>query len=160
LGEGKENNRFGRELRPLPIFKDDFQFATTLGLNALTFFDRVVTHLASPSSFSEEAINHYRLVVNTLRGMGLKPFLTLHHFTNPVWFPRRDGWARASNIDFFLSFVKKMAHSFKKEVNTWLVINEPLVYIYNGYIEGVWPPGKRSLRDALKALKNMMEAYC
>ena len=37
---------------------------------------------------SRAAIDHYRRMVDTARDLGLQPMVTLHHFTNPVWFAR------------------------------------------------------------------------
>jgi len=41
----------------------------------------------------------------------------------------------------------------------WIIFNEPLVYIYNSFICGIWPPGVKSLSQANKVLKNILDAH-
>ena len=39
--------------------------------------------------FSKEAIDHYRAELAALRERGILPLVTLHHFTNPLWFEEK-----------------------------------------------------------------------
>lgn len=140
-------------------FEEDFSLAKSLSLNALRFSLEWSRICPEKSIFLTEEIDHYVKVLDKLKELGLKPIVTLHHFTNPIWFSSSGGWLKSKNIDCFLDYVQKGVSALKESVEFWLVINEPLVYIYNGYIRGIWPPGHRSLGDARKVLKNMTEAY-
>ncbi len=141
------------------FFKQDFQLARGLGLNAIRTSLEWARINPEASSFSEEAFLHYREVLATLKSLNLKPFISLHHFTNPIWFIEKGGWLNPKNIDFFIRYVLKVVSTFKEEVGYWLVLNEPLVYAYNGFIRGIWPPGERSFSKARRVLKNMLKAY-
>jgi beta-glucosidase len=41
----------------------------------------------------------------------------------------------------------------------WCTINEPMVYAVNGYLEGTWPPGKRSRSATSRVAANMLRAH-
>ena len=105
------------------------------------------------------ALAHYLKVVDALEKSGLTPFITLHHFTNPVWFMARGGWFKSANIDYFLKYLSAVTRALSGRIKHWFIFNEPLVYLFNGYIQGNWPPGTKSFSTALKALKNILAAY-
>ena len=45
----------------------------------------------------ETAIAHYRAELMALHAMGIRPLVTIHHFSNPVWVadPRATGFRRS-----------------------------------------------------------------
>ncbi|MBP7087922.1 MAG: glycoside hydrolase family 1 protein [Candidatus Omnitrophica bacterium] len=141
------------------LFKEDFKLARTLNLNSLRLSIEWARVCPQPDTFSQEELEHYRLVIEDLIKQRLRPLVTLHHFTNPIWFSQKQGWLAARNVDHFLFYLKKIAETFKDKVDLWLIFNEPLVYIYNSFIRGIWPPGEKSLRLAKKALNNIITAY-
>ena len=42
---------------------------------------------------SRAELDHYRRMVDGALRRGLRPFVTLHHFTLPAWFSRTGGWS-------------------------------------------------------------------
>ena len=40
-------------------------------------------------------------------------------------------------------------------VSEYITINEPNVYVTNGYIFGIWPPAKKNFKLAMKVYINM-----
>jgi beta-glucosidase len=141
------------------LFPHDFQLARQLQLNSLRLSLEWARIFPEPSGFCDRGIQHYHQVVDSLLTHDLKPLITLHHFTNPLWFAREGGWMQARNVDHFLAYVRQAVESLKDKVEMWVVLNEPLVYIYNGFIQGIWPPGEKSLFSARKALDNLLAAY-
>jgi beta-glucosidase len=141
------------------LFPQDFKLAKELNLSAVRLSFEWARINPEPGIFLEEEINHYKEVIQTLKILGLKPFVTLHHFTNPAWFAKAGGFESSKNIDYFLGYLKTIAEEFKADINDWLIFNEPLVYVYNGYICGRWPPGVKSIPTAKKVLRNIISAY-
>ncbi|MFA6281949.1 MAG: family 1 glycosylhydrolase, partial [Candidatus Omnitrophota bacterium] len=80
-------------------------------------------------------------------------------FTNPIWFSQSGGWLLSKNIDYFLEYLKVAVNALRHDVHYWCVINEPMVYLYNGFIAGIWPPGIKSVKLAKKVLNNIISAY-
>lgn len=110
-------------------------------------------------AFDQEAINHYVEEVKLLRSYGIKPLVTLHHFTNPMWFEEKGAFARRDNLACFLRFVEKMVSAFGEMVQEYITINEPNVYSTFGYFFGSWPPGKKSFRETVKVMSLLVEAH-
>jgi beta-glucosidase len=105
------------------------------------------------------AVAHYHDVFASLRRRGLTPLVTLHHFTNPLWIADRGGWENRETIDRFCDFVRFCAREYGGEVDWWCTVNEPEVYAFRGYSEGVWPPAKRDEGAALVVLGHLLEAH-
>jgi beta-glucosidase len=103
----------------------------------------------------EQAVAHYREELTYLCGKGIAPLLTLHHFTNPMWFEEKGGFEKAENLDDFLDFVKLAVLRFGDLVSEYITINEPNVYATEGYYFGHWPPGVKSLRRAITVMSHM-----
>jgi beta-glucosidase len=38
-------------------------------------------------------------------------------------------------------------------------VNEPLAYVYNAFVLGVWPPDKRSIGDAVDVLRHLLQGH-
>ena len=89
----------------------------------------------------------------------ITPVITLHHFTNPIWFEELGGFEKEENIEYFLSFCKKVFPLFSDKVKMWCTINEPEVYSIMGYFAGVFPPGKKSPQLAVEVQKNLLVAH-
>ena len=141
------------------LFEKDFQLAGSLNLNSLRISLEWSRIHPDATAFSQGELAHYREVVDALINYKLKPIITLHHFTNPLWFVKKGGWSEAKNVDYFLSFLKKTVEALKDKVDLWIIFNEPLIYIYNSFIRGIWPPGGRSLFQAKRVLNNILAAH-
>ncbi len=142
------------------FFREDFKLAKELNLKSLRISLEWARIFPQKGEFSSEALKHYKESIVILNSLGIKPFVTLHHFTNPIWFSDLGGWTLSENIDYFLEYLKKVVNEFKSDVEYWLIINEPMVYLFNGYVSGIWPPGMQSVNIAKKVLDNLTNAYC
>jgi beta-glucosidase len=109
--------------------------------------------------FDEAAIEHYIREIELLQSYGMKVLVTLHHFTNPMWFENKGAFAKAGNISCFIRFVTKVVRSFGALVNEYITINEPNVYATNGYYFGSWPPGLKSFSATVKVMSGMAAAH-
>ena len=109
--------------------------------------------------FDEEAIRHYVREIELLNAYGIKPLVTLHHFTNPMWFERMGAFEKKRNISYYIRFVDKMVTAFGTRVTEYITINEPNVYATNGYFFGSWPPGARSIRRAVRVMSVLAAAH-
>ncbi|GIW69936.1 MAG: beta-glucosidase [Patescibacteria group bacterium] len=95
--------------------------------------------------FDTRAIDHYKKVLQAAKEKGLKTFVTLHHFTNPLWFSEIGGWTNLKAPLLFSNYAKKCAETLNDYVDFFITINEPKIYSSMAYLHGVWPPCKKSL---------------
>lgn len=96
--------------------------------------------------YDGSAAAYYRELLAYMKSRGIKPLLTIHHFTNPLWFEEIGGFTTPDNIQVFLGFAEYVVRLFSDLVDEYVTVNEPNVFAYKGYFEGVFPPGGHSLR--------------
>lgn len=106
----------------------------------------------------EAVITRYRQELAYLKELGIRPLVTLHHFSNPMWFEEAGGFAKRENLEDFLDFARLCVRRFGDLVSDWITINEPNVYATNGYFYGSWPPGRKSFSQTFAVLENL--AWC
>ncbi|KKW18786.1 MAG: hypothetical protein A2131_00855 [Candidatus Sungbacteria bacterium GWC2_49_10] len=145
-----ENYRSGRAADHYNRFHEDIRLAAALGVNAYRFSIEWSRVEPEEGKFSVSAIEHYRGVIRALRENGMEPFVTLWHFTHPVWFSKKGGWESRTAEDDFLRFVKRLADEFRNDVTFWVVLNEPGMWVADAYLFGSKPPGERSFSSLVR----------
>ena len=157
---GRLPHRSGDACRHYELYEQDFDLARSWGHNAHRFSIEWSRIEPSEGKWNRDAIAHYQAVIQALKKRGLEPVITLHHFTNPAWFAHAGGWLRRDSATAFARYVAYVVEHLGKEVKYWLTINEPTVYVWQGYIKGEWPPFlKASWIKALMALRNLAKAH-
>ena len=157
---GSVPHRSEAACRHYELFARDFDLARSLGQNAHRFSIEWSRIEPQEGTWSRDAITHYADVIHALTERGLEPVVTLHHFTNPAWFLRRGGWSRRDSPAFFARYVEEIARELGPRVRYWLTINEPTVYVMQGYILGEWPPCQTSAwATAGRVLRNLARAH-
>src|SRR5262249_20329589 len=141
---GRLPYKSGEACRHYEYFEQDFELARSWGHNAHRFSIEWSRIEPSEGQWSAAALAHYRKVIRALRTRGLEPIVTLHHFTNPAWFSRRDGWLRGDSPNLFARYAEYTVSELGPDVKYWLTINEPTDYVMQGYVNGEWPPFLRS----------------
>ena len=149
----------GEACRHYELYAQDFALAKQLSHNCHRFSIEWSRIEPLEGKFDAAAIEHYRRVIVDLKNRGLEPIVTLHHFTNPVWFSQKGGWTRRNLQKYFLRFVDRIVGEFASEVKFWITINEPLIYSSHAYLLGFWPPQERSLFKTVKVTLNMAYAH-
>jgi beta-glucosidase len=109
--------------------------------------------------FDQKEIEHYRGVILALKQRNLEPFVTLYHWTLPVWFVEKGGWLNKDAPAYFERFVEKIVDEYKDLVKFWITLNEPDVYVSNCFLEGDWPPFKKNWFKARKVFSQLVKAH-
>lgn len=141
------------------LYKEDFGLVSNLNHNCHRFSLEWSRIQPTENSFSKEAINHYIDVIDQLRARNIEPVVTLHHFTNPVWFLEKGGWANKKLKKYFIEYVNYVVDMFAGKVKYWVTINEPLVYVYYAYMKGDWPPQSKSWIQGIVVRENLTQAH-
>jgi beta-glucosidase len=165
--------RFKKEKRPLDMedficgkacdsynrWREDIDLIESLNCGAYRFsieWSRVEPEMGK---FDRGAIEHYRDLIRKLKEKNIEPFITLWHWTNPLWISDLGGWQSKKTVRHFLNYVSKMTDEFGHEANFWITLNEPQTYVGLSYVAGIFPPQKKSLFAANKVFKNLMKAH-
>lgn len=140
-------------------FREDFLLARKLGHNAHRLSIEWSRVEPREGEWDEEELHHYFHVLEYLKENGFATFVTLHHFTNPLWVARGGGWTNANTTRHFAAYAAKIAQSLGQFIDFWVTINEPNVYVNKGFLQAVWPPFKQSLWQAYRAYQNLFRAH-
>lgn len=140
-------------------FIEDIDIMAEMGLQIYRFGIEWSRIEPAYGEYSDEAIAHYRKEIEYMLEKGIKPLLTIHHFTNPLWFEDMGAFENKKSPEIFLSFVKKVIESFGDIVSEYITINEPNVYATNSLLWGYWPPEKKSMGALVNAFSNMTAAH-
>jgi beta-glucosidase len=110
--------------------------------------------------FDPETVQYYRALLTSLKKENISSFVTLFHFTLPLWLSEAGGWNSPRTADEFVRFAQLAADAFGDLVDYWITLNEPLAYVYQGYISGQWPPGKvGDYIGAFTSIRHMLDAH-
>ncbi|HSE87960.1 MAG TPA: glycoside hydrolase family 1 protein [Candidatus Binatia bacterium] len=157
---GRLPYRSGEACRHYHLYERDFDLARALGHNAHRFSIEWSRIEPAEGHWDFEAMSHYRAVIEALIERRLEPVVTLHHFTNPAWFSDRGGWLRKDSPKFFSRYAEHVMKQLGARVKYWITINEPTVYVMQGYINGEWPPFcKSACIKSVTAFKNLARAH-
>jgi beta-glucosidase len=137
-------------------WKEDLENAAKDGQNTHRLSIEWSRIQPKPDEWDEDSLEYYRQMIKGMRKLGLKPMLTLHHFTDPLWLYEMGGWEHDDSPGYFAEFVRKVVSGLKDLVDFWVTINEPAVYVTGGYIDGTFPPGKSDLAAAFTVMRNML----
>jgi beta-glucosidase len=128
------------------VFKEDISLMKEMGLNSYRFsfaWDRFFPK-EGMNEPDPKAIAYYKKIIEELKEKNIKPSATLFHFSSPAWFWKekngKRGWEREDAIQQFSIFVKAVVKNFGKDVTHWCTLNEPMVFVAAGYMQGVHPP--------------------
>ena len=131
-------------------YEADFDIAKELGHTAHRLSVEWARIEPKDGRFDAQAIAHYRQVLLALKARGIKPYVTLWHFTLPLWFSEGGGFERNDAPDLFARYAAHVVTELGDLCDHFSTMNEPNVYASNGWLRGSWPPFKRfALADAI-----------
>lgn len=140
-------------------FEEDFDIAKSLGHNAHRFSIEWSRIEPEQGKFNEKEIEHYRKVIKALKNRGIEPFVTLWHWSLPLWLRDKGGVSSREFSKYFALYAEKIAQELGADVKFWITINEPEIYSTNSYLKGIWPPQKKNLICYLRVFKNLIKAH-
>ena len=142
---------------------EDVELLRELGLDTYRFSVEWARVEPQRGVIDEEALAHYDRFVDALVAAGIRPMITLHHFSNPIWVddfrqggpcaePTDDnlcGWGSDAGapliIEALAAHARLLAERFGDRVDEWCTLNEPVNYLLASYGIGYFPPGRNLL---------------
>lgn len=140
-------------------YEADFDIAKSLGHTAHRFSIEWARIEPEEGKFNKEAIAHYKDVLNALHARGMVPFVTLWHFTLPLWFSQKGGFEQKNAPEIFARYCAFVVSELQDLCTNFSTINEPSVYGSNGWLRGSWPPFKQFALTDLVAITNSGRSY-
>jgi beta-glucosidase len=140
-------------------YEADFDLATELGHTAHRFSVEWSRIEPEEGKFDLEAIAHYRRVLESLKARNIVPFVTIWHFTLPVWFSEKGGFERPDSPEIFARYAAFVVAQLGDLCTHFSTMNEPNVFGSNGWLRGSWPPFKRFAVTDLVSITNSGKIY-
>lgn len=150
-------------------YEEDFDLAKSLNNNAHRFSIEWSRIEPEEGKFNQKEIEHYQKVIDALKRRNFEPFVTLHHFTNPIWFFKKGEWTKKESVKYFARYVKTVVKNLKG-VRFWITVNEPVLYATLVYLTAEWPlqllidkygevARKKNLISTIKVTRNLIRAH-
>ena len=153
------NDKSGIAANHWNLYRDDISLMNDLGVGYYRFSVEWSKIEPENGIINEKALEHYRDVCIALIDSGLTPVITLHHFSHPIWFEELGAFEKEENIEYYIRFSELVFNKLSDVVPIWCTINEPAVYVTQGYFNGVFPPGKKDPLLAGYVMRNLLNAH-
>jgi beta-glucosidase len=168
----------GDAVRGYSRVMEDLQLVKELGVDSYRFSIEWARIEPQRDVIDEAAIAHYRDQLVAMRALGIRPVVTVHHFSNPIWVadPRAiscvdgptdtnlcgfGGDGGAQIVEELRNHATLLGLRFGDLVDEWGTVNEPINYLFAGYAVGQFPPGIVSLdpNQFAKTLRDYIAAH-
>lgn len=139
-------------------YKTDHELLTQLNIPAFRLSIEWSRIEPKQGCFDQVAINHYHELLSDLKQRNISIYLTLFHWVLPKWVADEGGWTNPDIIGWFSRFIQLALDEFHTYTHSIITLNEPMVPLSFGYLSGMFPPEKKSVRRFLGACSNKMKA--
>lgn len=140
-------------------WREDFHRAAQASQNAHRMSVEWSRVQPAPDRWDEDALNRYVEMVRGLVELNMTPLITLHHYSDPQWFVDQGGWESETSAVLFEKYVRKVVTALKDYVSLWCTFNEPNGYAVLGFIQGLFPPGKKDFGLGFQVMVNIVRAH-
>lgn len=138
----------------------DLDRAADLGVTAMRVGIEWSRIEPRPGVLDLESLARYRTLLEGCRSRGISPVVCLHHFSEPVWFADRGGFATKDAPLLFARHAERLVKRYGDLVDWWLTINEPNVYAAGGWVLGAFPPGRTGdIRAVARQIGGLVRAH-
>ncbi len=155
----------------------DVQLLSDLHLDSYRFSMEWARIEPQKGVIDEDALDHYSQLLDALKAAGIRPNVTIHHFSNPVWVddPADPGCTNGPSdtnlcglddpvggpmvVQAMADHATLLATRFGDRVDDWATLNEPVNYLLAAYGAAKYPPGKFDLQDITGTFMNAMRNY-
>jgi beta-glucosidase len=151
--------RCGRGTGHWERFFDDISLIQKLGASAYRLSVEWARVEPEPGRWNEAAWKGYRERLEALAKAGIRPVVTLHHFTHPRWFHEKTPWHEPSSIEAWTRYARRCAELLDGLDVAVTTINEPNVFLLGGYLSGLIPPGISDGKKAFATVTHLLRAH-
>jgi len=140
-------------------YSEDFDIAQKIGINAYRFSIEWSRIEPMRGVWDTDQLNHYSKMIAALRERNIEPFVTIWHWTLPLWLEEIGGVSSSEFPELFAKYTAKLAEEFSGSVKYFITINEPEIYSVNSYLRGIWPPQKKGLLSYIRVMKSLVKSH-
>jgi beta-glucosidase len=175
LGHGRAP--VGDAVRGFTRALDDVGLAADLGVDVYRFSMEWARIEPMRDRVDMAALAHYGRVLDAVRMRGMRPSVTVHHFSSPLWVDdvrRRGacmrptdtdlcGWDHPDGANEIIEEMREhaalLARTYGDRVDEWATVNEPINYLLASYGQEEFPPGRNLLFADTERFVNVVRNY-
>lgn len=157
--EGKTKDKIDKACDSWNRYEEDHQLAENLGCGGFRMSLEWSRIEPNEGEFSQEALAHYKKILQNIKKRGMKRVVTLWHWGLPLWFADNYGWHKKESVEYFARYCQKVIDELGDEIDVFLTLNEPTIPLNKGYLVGIFPPGKINPWYFYRARQNMIKAH-
>lgn len=105
-------------------YAEDIRILAEAGLNTYRFSIEWARIEPEEGVFREEEIGHYRDVIRCCKENGVRPLVTMHHFSSPKWLISKGGWENEEVVSLFERYCTYVIERLGNELEYVCTINE------------------------------------
>ncbi|HNX22573.1 MAG TPA: family 1 glycosylhydrolase [Spirochaetota bacterium] len=140
-------------------YAEDFDIAEKIGINAYRFSIEWSRIEPMRGVWDADQLNHYSKIIAALRERNIEPFVTVWHWTLPLWLSETGGVLNREFPELFAKFASKLAEEFSGHVKFFITVNEPEIYSLNSYLRGIWPPQKKGFFGYITVMESLVKSH-
>jgi beta-glucosidase len=134
-------------------YSEDIDLIKAMNFNIFRFsvsWPRILP--AGTGAVNSKGLDFYHKVIDKCLSVGIEPWITIYHWDMPQVLEAQGGWANRKMVDWFSEYVDILTREYGSKVKNWIVMNEQLAFTGNGYMNGVFAPGRKSLGAFMKSI--------
>jgi len=178
-GRGKGAAPVGDAVRGKTMAIEDIEIIKAMNLDVYRFSVDWSRIEPERDQISEEGLAHYDAFIDALIEAGIRPMITVHHFSSPIWvhdfreapcaaddLPTDQnlcGWGHEAGaqeiIQELAELATLLAERYGDRVDEWCTLNEPINYLLAAYGLDVFPPGTNYLLSQFDRLVAVYRRY-
>jgi len=143
------------------LFREDIALMKAMNLPAYRFsiaWPRILP--AGCGRVNQAGIDFYNRLIDALIDNDIAPWVTLYHWDLPAALQfEKDGWLNPEIASVFADYAAVCFEHFGDRVKNWITLNEPWVAAMLGYGQGVFAPGRTSLKEPYVAGHHLLRAH-
>lgn len=105
-------------------YEEDIRLMAQAGLNTYRFSIEWARIEPEKGKWDEAEIEHYRSVLQCCHDNGIKPMVTLMHFSSPAWLISEGGWENPQVVEWFAAYCRKVIEELGDQIEYVCTINE------------------------------------
>lgn len=140
-------------------YPEDIELMKSMNLNAYRFSIEWARIEPQEGMWDIESINYYKDLISKLNENGIEPFVTLFHFTLPLWVDKLGGFENKTTIKYFIRFTEFVTENLQGSVHFFITLNEPVLFSNLSYLRGLWVPRKKNFFKFIRVNHNLEKAH-
>ncbi|MCE9616000.1 MAG: beta-glucosidase [Lentisphaerae bacterium] len=139
---------------------EDLKLMEWLGVNAYRFsicWSRVLPR--GKGRVNQAGLDFYQHLIDGLLDRGITPLVTIWHGDHPQELESAGGWLNRDMIAHYADYAGVLFERLGDRVRHWITLNEPNCFLYQGYGDGLCPPGHTDWKLAYQAVHHALVGH-